>query len=116
MSIIYDDEEYGYGDPDKGFNMAVGRTEDFHDIAYTLDDYVNALPISNEQNNKLLDLILKQVIVAEKDAFSFGIGLMGMALGIADSENREIEQEDMRKAYKLYLARKEEDEDNKVRH
>lgn len=116
MSIIYDDEEYDYGDPEEGFNIAVGRTEEFRDIAYVLDEYVNALPTSDEQNNQLLELILKEIIAAEKGAFSFGVGLMGMALGIADSENREIEQEDMKRAYELYLAQKEEEKSNKVRH
>jgi hypothetical protein len=44
-------------------------------IAYEVSSHLNSLPLTNDQHNKLVELITKQVVEGEKTAFSQGISL-----------------------------------------
>lgn len=52
-----------------------GRTKEFYARADALGAYLKALPLTNEQNDRLIDLMVKQVTAAETDAFLWGFGL-----------------------------------------
>lgn len=99
---------------DDVLNVTSGRTEDFENVANELGDFITQLPISNEQNNQLIYLILQQIAEAEVGAFRFGISIMGLALNIADKEGRELEEDDLRKAYDLYMLKKEVEENSEM--
>lgn len=93
-------------------NVSIGRTEEFFNALNEMGDFVDNLPISNEQHNKLTKLTINQLTAAEKGAFQFGIRLMAIALAIADSEEREPDENDLRRAYEMYL----EQENGKCKH
>lgn len=101
---------------DNFLNVTSGRTEGFEDVAIELGDFITQLPISNEQNNQLISLIIQQIAEAEVGAFRFGIQIMGLAMGLANKENREIEEDDLRSAYALFMAKKEAAENSKISH
>lgn len=95
-------------------NVSLGRTKEFENIVYALGEFINELPISAEQNNKLIELVLQQITEAEIGAFRFGIKIMGIALAIADKEKREIEESDLQKAYNMYLLQNKAEVDKHV--
>ena len=53
------------------------HTEDFLVLAKNLSEFIKGLPISNDDNDKLIKLMSDQIQQAEKDSFEqgFGIGL-----------------------------------------
>lgn len=64
-------------------NVSAGRSEKFVEAANALSAYIKELDLTAEQNDKLIQLMVEQVLVAEKDAFLYGangaIGLMTAA-------------------------------------
>lgn len=53
--------------------LAVERTEGFYNTARELSDFIAALPISREENDRLIALIIRQVQDGEKGAFAQGL-------------------------------------------
>lgn len=55
--------------------IEINRTEDFDKVAKELSNYISRLPLSHEQNNNLIELMLKQVNAAEEGSFLHGFKL-----------------------------------------
>ena len=53
--------------------LAVERTESFYSTARALSDCIAALPISREENDRLIALIIQQVQGGEQGAFAQGL-------------------------------------------
>jgi len=53
--------------------LAVERTESFYSAARELSDFIAALPISREENDRLISLIIQQVHGGEQGAFAQGL-------------------------------------------
>lgn len=53
--------------------LAVERTESFYSTARELSDFIAALPISREENDRLIALIIQQVQGGEQGAFAQGL-------------------------------------------
>ena len=49
------------------------RTESFYSTARELSDFIAALPISREENDRLIALIIRQVQNGEQGAFAQGL-------------------------------------------
>ena len=60
--------------------IEIERTEEFKSVARELSVFIQALPLTHEDNDKLIALIIAQVQQAEKDAFEQGFSL-GLKLG-----------------------------------
>jgi len=56
------------------------KTEKFLDAVKELSDYIITLPLSNQENDRLVELILKQTSIAQKDAFLQGADLTAKAI------------------------------------
>lgn len=52
--------------------IEIERTAAFHSIARQLSDNLKALPLSKEENDQFIDLMIKQVQEAERGAFMQG--------------------------------------------
>lgn len=52
--------------------IEIERTEDFYQIARELDGFIKALPISQADNDKLIEIIIRQVQAGEQGAFNQG--------------------------------------------
>lgn len=55
--------------------IEINRTNEFDNAAKELGDYIARLPLSHEQNDKLIELMLKQVNAAEEGSFLHGFKL-----------------------------------------
>lgn len=53
--------------------LAVERTESFYNTARELSDFIAALPIGQEENDRLIALIIRQVHDGEQGAFAQGL-------------------------------------------
>lgn len=53
--------------------LAVERTESFYNTARELSDFIAALPIGQEENDRLIALIIRQVQDGEQGAFAQGL-------------------------------------------
>lgn len=60
--------------------LEIERTEEFVQTANELSNFLRSLPLNNEDNDKLISLMVKQVNTAEKGAFLHGFS-MGYGLG-----------------------------------
>lgn len=56
-------------------DITKGRNDAFEAAAKQLGRFINALDLGPSAHNELLDLICKQVSVAERDAFKFGFNM-----------------------------------------
>lgn len=54
--------------------LAVERTESFYSTARELSDFIAALPLSREENDRLIALIIQQVQDGEQGAFAQACG------------------------------------------
>lgn len=52
--------------------IAIERTGEFYSIARKLGDFIAALPIGREENDRLIALIIQQVQAGEQGAFNQG--------------------------------------------
>lgn len=62
--------ETAWGDRD--IAIQIERTEQMTAAAHELSDYIKGLPLTTEQNNALVSLMVKQVQEAERGAFVQG--------------------------------------------
>lgn len=69
-------------------DVTKGRSKEFVDVAKRLGDFIKGIPMDTYTNDKLVDLMVKQVEVAEFDAFEFGFS-MAIKL-MADEEEEEL--------------------------
>lgn len=53
-------------------NVSKGRSDEFNDVARELSDFIQGLDLDLASHCKLTALVLTQVNVAERDAFTFG--------------------------------------------
>lgn len=91
-------------DKESNLDVRVGRTEAFESTTLAVSNYLDSLPITVEQNNKLIELICRNITAAEQGALSFGITIAGAAAAYAAKENRQPEEKDFLKAAKEYGA------------
>ena len=74
---------------DEAIDITKGRTEEFLTAAKDFSDYLKSLPLSHEQNDRLVELAIGQTLAAERGAFFFGAGVgMDLALKILEEEGR----------------------------
>ncbi len=85
-------------------NVSAGRSEQFLQTALAVSDYLETLPLTNEQNNNLVELICRNVNVAERDAFGLGINIAGYAAALAAKEKRQPIEADFEAALTTYGA------------
>lgn len=55
--------------------FAVERNEAFFDTAKKVSEYLKSLPLTTEQNDRLVELMINHVNAAEKSGFDFGVKL-----------------------------------------
>ena len=55
--------------------IKIPRTPDFYAVARKLSEYIKDLPLSHEQNDRLIALMVEQVKVTEQDCFKAGLKL-----------------------------------------
>ncbi len=65
------------------------KTEKFLGAVKELSDYIIALPLSNKENDRLVELILKQTSIAQKDAFLQGADLTAKAIKALEGKSTE---------------------------
>lgn len=85
----------------KKVNVSAWRSEKFKQTALDISNYLDALPLNHEQNNKLIALIFKNINAAERDAFGLGLTIAGYAAALAAKENRQPTDEDIDTALKV---------------
>ena len=56
-------------------DITKGRSDEFEAAARRLGRFINALDLDVDTNNELVNLMCKQVNVAERDAFKFGFDM-----------------------------------------
>lgn len=64
--------------------IQIERTDEFAATAQRLSDYIRNLPLTVEENNQLVALMVEQVQIAERTAF-----YQGFELGVATNGNEE---------------------------
>lgn len=71
MDIYFD---FGFGKIRMGQEPAIEieRTEEFHRRAEELSGFIAALPISKQENDALIALIIQQIQASEQGAFKQG--------------------------------------------
>ncbi len=55
--------------------IQIERSEEFTIAARKLSEFIRGLPLTSEQNNRLVDGMVEQVLLAERGAFKRGFGL-----------------------------------------
>ncbi len=68
MNVIHVETVWGTED----FGIEIERDEAFQKAARELSDYIWSLPLTAEQNDRLISLTVRQVQVAEKGGFIQG--------------------------------------------
>ncbi len=68
--------------------IIIERTKEFTESAKSLSDFISALPLSAEQNDKLVHGMVEQVELAEKAAFMQGFAI-GVEYAKKDDDNTE---------------------------
>ena len=59
----------------EGITLEIERSEEFYKKAKELSDFVQSLPLSSSDNQKLIELMVNQTLAAEKSGFDFGVKL-----------------------------------------
>ena len=62
-----------FNGPVDEFGVEIPRLVEFFEVAQRLSEFVQSLPLSREQNDKLVALAVDQVRVAEMGGFQFGL-------------------------------------------
>ncbi len=88
-------------------NVAAGRTEEFNKATEAVSNFIDSLNLPAETQNKLVELLLINVIEAEVGAFRLGVSVAGHTAALAARENREPIEEDFKEALKEYGALEE---------
>lgn len=68
--------------------IQIERSPDFIATAHEVGDHIKTLPLNGDQNEVLVELVIKQVTEAESTAFRQGFD-MGVKLGRYLAENPE---------------------------
>lgn len=55
--------------------IKIPRSERFTKIANELSDFINALPLNQPDNDKLIQIVVEQIKEAEHTAFLFGFDM-----------------------------------------
>lgn len=63
------------------FMIKVERSEEFHTAAKELSAFIRSLPLSHADNEKLIQLTIDNVCLAERSAFEQGIRLTRTVYG-----------------------------------
>ncbi|MDI3537776.1 MAG: hypothetical protein PWP30_2258 [Eubacteriaceae bacterium] len=66
--------------PESAVDVSARRSEEFNRRSQTLSKFIEELPISPDQNDKLIALIVNQIGTGEVDAFKYGVE-MGLNIG-----------------------------------
>ena len=53
--------------------IEIERTEEFYNAAKELGEFIKNLPLTSEDNDKLIEAIIKQVHAAEESGYKFGV-------------------------------------------
>lgn len=69
-------------------SIQVERTEQFLQTARELSVFIQGLPLNSQENDKLISLVIRQVVEAERGAFIQGFR-MGMEYGVRDKNVRD---------------------------
>lgn len=80
--------ETGTLETDAAIDITVGRSEEFDKQTKALSGFIKALPLDRQQNNDLIDEIIKHLIIGENDAFKYGMSI-GVELGKSLEPERE---------------------------
>jgi hypothetical protein len=70
--------------------ILIKRTDDFFEKAYILSDFIVEIDLNAAQNNKLIELITKQIDQVEKDSFLQGVDLGIKYMKESEKVDREI--------------------------
>ena len=65
------------------YELKINHSQEFWDATYAVNDYLKELPLSVEQNNHLIELLIAHMSAAERDALFQGLS---MGIGIAKHE------------------------------
>lgn len=82
------------------FNVSAGRTDNFQRTAQAVSEYLQGLPITAEQGNKLRQLITANVAAAETDAFVYGLEVAGLSIIHAKLQSHSVTEKDLTEAAK----------------
>ena len=77
----------GNKDTDDEETIEIPRSMEFAESAQKLSEFINKLPLSKEQNDKLIDLMVKHVLTAEDGGFRYGLKI-GIECGKSGNEWR----------------------------
>lgn len=92
INLIEENDNSGVIETDDGeliFDVTKGRSEDFTAASESLSSYIKALPLSQEQNNELVQRAVNAVVMAERDAFMYAFSLVLSAVEAAEEETGE---------------------------
>lgn len=78
-------------DNKKDFAIELKRSEEFYKTAQKLSDYIKKLPLSNDENDTLVSIILEHVTAAEKSALAQGFNMAMDFAGSGEKEPCEIQ-------------------------
>lgn len=70
------------------YELKINHSERFWDATYAVNDYLKELPLSVEQNNHLIELLIAHTSAAERDAL-----FQGLSMGIRIAKH-EVADED----------------------
>lgn len=70
------------------YELKINHSERFWDATYAVNDYLKELPLSVEQNNHLIELLIAHMSAAERDAL-----FQGLSMGIRIAKH-EVADED----------------------
>lgn len=73
------------------YAIKIARSEEFQQAAHELSEFIKNLPLTNEQNDKLVELAVKQVQAAERGGFFEGFA-MGKDFGDWDAKQRKRQE------------------------
>ncbi len=74
---------------DEAIDITKGRTEEFLTAAKDFSDYLKSLPLSHEQNDRLVEFAVRQTQAAERGAFLFGA-----EMAVRLMQDRELHREE----------------------
>lgn len=63
-------------------DVSKGRTLEFFKQAQKISDYFKTLPLSGEQNDKLIEMLVNHISIAEKDAFGYAMKIASVIIHI----------------------------------
>lgn len=70
------------------YELKINHSQEFWDATYAVNDYLKGLPLSVEQNNHLIELLIAHMSAAERDAL-----FQGLSMGIRIAKH-EVADED----------------------